>query len=226
MAAVATAFGVTLTAGYQVHQYFPSISDQALGITAGIAIGVIALAITMVTLRLPWGFRRRIGTPVRRASAPVRNELAAYREYRERRIAQLAADPATQKYAELMKYGRDWSDDQIAYDRNPSLTATCPHLKPIEHAMRTAGIAARLQTRSWKENYAPLAVIEADCRVNQAGLRRAFALPEFVSYVEGYSPERSQFDNPFARLLCTGCQSAIELVHPEWPRPATRWFPS
>lgn len=221
------AFVVVLAAGFQIHKRSPAISDNVLGVSLGIAILAIALLIAGVAFHLPrrlWSLAR---VPIaRRAHNEAKREYEAYKAYRARRIAELEADPAKRKYGKLMKHGRDWSDDQIAYDQNLNLTATCPHLKPIEHAIRMTGIRTLLQTKSWKEKYTPLAVVVADCSVNQAEMKRLFALPECVSYAEGYLPERSALDNPFARVNCIECRSTIELVHPEWPRPGTRWFPA
>src|ERR1700730_2474129 len=70
--------------------------------------------------------------------------MVEIRERRRIRIAQLLADPAKAKYAPLVERGQEWSDEQIAYNEDPNLTGTCPHLQPTEHAMRMAGIVPRL----------------------------------------------------------------------------------
>ncbi len=83
--------------------------------------------------------------------------------------------------------------------------------------MRSAGIVPK-----W---IAPQHVM-ADCCVDEIGLRNRFTLPQSVRYAEGYQPERDDHDNPWASLSCSQCGSAIGLVHSEWPRPSTRWFPA
>jgi len=142
------------------------------------------------------------------------------------RIAELSADPAKRKYAVLMERGCYWSDSQIAYEENPELTATCPHLETIERDIRRSGIRTHLFTESWEKSFAPLPHIQAACRIFGVELLRRYALAGSVDYREGYQPERHESDNPWAQLACQACQSRIDLVHPEWPREDTRWFPA
>ena len=90
----------------------------------------------------------------------------------------------------------------IAYEVNLATTATCEHLVPMERAMRRSGMDARL-----------------------------LPLPEFVYYEERYHPERWQFDNPRANVVCEKCREAgrrsgIEVLHPDLCGAETRWFPS
>ncbi len=150
---------------------------------------------------------------------------ATLQEARRLRIAELAADPGKASYVPLMERGEWWTDEQIAYRENPKATATCAHLQPVERAMRAAGIVPRRLTEPWYRGFASLSMVEADCRINQAELPR-FHLPGSVQYASGYSPERSEWDNPWARLTCGVCASRIDLVHPEYPRTTTVWFPS
>jgi hypothetical protein len=150
-------------------------------------------------------------------------QAADYRKAQRLRIAELAADPARRKYAVLMERGGWWTDEQIVYHENPDTTATCPHLQPIEHAMRLAGIELRRLAEPW--NPVPLAKVRADCCINEPALKQRFPFHESVRYTTGYQPERHPEDNPWAELACATCTSTIELVHPEWPRPTTKWFP-
>jgi hypothetical protein len=125
-----------------------------------------------------------------------------------------------------MARGGYWTNVQIAYHENPNATATCIHLQPIEHAIRLTGVEPYLFTNAWEPDAAALPHIRVDCRINESELKRQFILPESVSYQEGYQPERSEHDNPWATLSCGACQSAIDLVHPEWPHAETKWFPA
>ena len=79
------------------------------------------------------------------------------------RIKRLDADPATRKYAKLMRTGQYWTDAEIAYDRDPASLATCTHLQPVERAMRSAGLDVRVHFN---------AAIKAECRIDEfpAGL--------------------------------------------------------
>ena len=92
--------------------------------------------------------------------------------------------------------------------------------------MRRAGMEARLLPES---EWGP--VITVACRINFAGLQRAFSLPEFFYYEERYQPERSVFYNPRAEVVCGKCgearrRSGILVLHPDECRADTRWFPS
>ena len=123
-------------------------------------------------------------------------------------------------------YRPDDSAERISYEVNSSKTATCEHLVPMERAMRRSGMDVRLLPKSEFGS-----VISAACRINAAGLRRAFSLPEFVFYEERYHPERWQFDNPRADVICGKCRevnrrSGIEVLHPDLCRADTPWFPS
>lgn len=205
--AVAAAFVIALTLGFQIHDSMPGISDEVLGSCVALSIFGIAFAI-FALLAAPGTFRRRRRAVSAKPEAPVRPRKVEP-------IPQPSAPRIPQR-----------SGEQIAYDQNVNMTATCPHLKPIEHAIRMAGIATHLMTASFEEHFAPLARVQADGRINLDALKLQFPFPDSVQYTEGYRPERSQYDNPWATLACSDCRSAIELVHPEWPRQTTQWFPS
>jgi hypothetical protein len=119
------------------------------------------------------------------------------------------------------------SPEARAYESDPNATASCPHLQPIEHAMRMAGIDVK-----WKgiSPYHP--IVEAACRINEPELRKRFALPASVYYKEGYQPERSEWDNPRGDIFCGECLQTdrarcdIQVLHPSECTPGTPWFPS
>lgn len=222
MLAVAAAFLSVLPLGYFIHQQYPTIPDRVLGAAAGIALAGTA----GVALWLLLGGKLPKGRSPGPSRLRVNNRTMTEREMlRQRRVAELMADPARRKYAALVEQGQQWTDEQIAYNENPQLLATCPHLQPIEYAMRLAGIVPRLRAESWSVNAAPVHKIDADCCINEPELNRQFPLPPSVHYTQGYYPERHPLDNPWAQLTCSECDSNIELVHPEWPRTTTQWFP-
>jgi len=225
MAAVAAAFASALTLGFAIRPRVPAIPDRVFG--AVLAVVLVAIAAAAVRL-LAGPFARTRRVQAARPHDPERDErgrkikeetgrqMAALRERKRLRIAELMADPAKRKYVALVERGERWSDEQIAYHEDPGMTASCPHLQPIERGMRMAGIVLKL--------LAPLKLM-TDCCIYEAGLRERFPLSEPVRYLEGYDVERHDQDNPWARLECSECGSTIGLVHPEWPRPTTKWFP-
>jgi hypothetical protein len=167
------------------------------------------------------GLRRYRGLPV----SPLRiwknkrnlsRSRATIAEAKRRRIAELASDPVRQKYIPLIKRGEVWSDDQIEYNENPQTTATCVHLEPIERAMRLAGTRLRRLTGP---------NVRAQCRIDEAGIKRRFAPPASVQYREWYQPAHER-DNPQAEISCVECRSAIDVIHPGQAREHTPWFPT
>src|ERR1043166_3693572 len=111
MGAVAAAFIVVLTIGFQL-QNKTTLSNGELGAILGIAIPVIAIALFILVLRLTGRSLPFFPKPRPRA---VTWSNAGYQQIKDRRIAELDADPARRKYAELMRRGGYWSDEQIAY---------------------------------------------------------------------------------------------------------------
>jgi hypothetical protein len=203
MAAVATAFAVVLGLGFWIHQRTGGIPDALFGSIAALAIAAIAGLITCLILGIsPWKY---VAYKIRRIGARAGNRSHAAPGERDER----------------------WSFAQIAYDENRNTTAACAHLQPVEHAMRMAGVEVRLLGIS---EYAP--VVKAACRINEAELRRVFALPESVYYKEGYEPERSPWDNPRADIICAACLKSdrsrcdILVLHPSECRGDTPWFPA
>ena len=93
----------------------------------------------------------------------------------------------------------------------------CEHLAVVEGAMREAGLEVRTLPES---EWGP--VIAVRCRVSPLA-----TWPEFVVYEERYQPERYEFENPRADLLCTKCgrRGGISVLHPDEWRGDTPWFP-
>jgi hypothetical protein len=223
IAAVAVAFLVAIPLGFWFHAKFPAIPDRILGAMLAAVLVIVAFGTLRLMLRQPIFPRRpRFWRSRSRSKAS-----AAYQERKRRRVAELLADPLKAKYAPMVERGELWFDEQIAYADNPNATATCPHLQAVERGMRASGVDCRLIVASWKTETTPLFRVRADCRINEPELRREYFLPESIRYQEGYMPERSAYDNPWAELACTECASSagIDLVHSEWGRATTKWFP-
>jgi len=89
--------------------------------------------------------------------------------------------------------------------------------------MRAAGLTVRMLDPG---PYRP--IVKAVCRVNEPALRRAFGLPDTISYKEGYDPERTPYDNPRADIFCTICAERADILtlHPDEWLDDTPWFPS
>ncbi len=146
----------------------------------------------------------------------ARGKFAASQRDRAARIALLAADPARRTYAALMEKGETWSDEQIVYDQDRQRLATCPHLRPIEQAMRQAGVRVRL--------IGPSAIM-ANCRIDRAGLERRSLLAGPAAYLEYVVPDRPPDVIPVAELRCQACASVITVLHPQESPPGAAWFP-
>src|SRR6185295_6370151 len=115
---------------------------------------------------LPW-------TPWERSQAEAARK--AREELLQRRLAHLAADPLRRKYVALIKGGEHWTDEQIDYDIDPAWTVTCPHLRPIEKAMRAARLPMRRGTG---------AQVDAACVVDEDRLKRDFTASGPAGYHE------------------------------------------
>jgi len=230
LVAVAGAFVIVLGLGFFIDRNFKSISGDTLGIILGCSIAGVAFGILYLLTPKKKKPRKTvvdIAQEQRRQEAMKDRDrtIAAYQESKRARMAELAADPNKRKYLALMERGEWWTDEQIAYHENPAMIATCPHLQPIERAMRSRGIDLRLVMPPWEKFVTIPMKVKGDCCINEAELWRQFAVPECVEHKTGYQPERSEFDNPWAALVCSSCASSIDLVHPEWPRKSTAWFP-
>jgi hypothetical protein len=220
---VAVAFAVVVPLGFFMHHDFPWIPEGFLGAMLALMLPCLAFGVFRTLRPQEFGPQRR----KRHSGVDKEGERSrtAFREAKRLRIAELNADPSRRKYAALMERGGWWTDEQIAYLENPNATATCAHLGAIEHAMRAAGIVPRLLPEVPQPGFGPLPRVRADCRIHEPELLRRFAVAGSVRHLTGFYPERAEFDNPWAELSCSACGSAIELVHPQHPRPTTVWFP-
>ena len=185
------AFAIVLGLGFAIHWQAAGISDNVFGAAAALAIAGISFAIYYLLnpsqFSLPRSLHRLLHRKIRGTSQPI---AAAPLERREQ-----------------------WTDDQILYNENPRMVATCPHLQTIAYAMLLAGFKLRLDPL----RPSPAASVSANCRIHEADLKLRFALPEPVQYREYFMPERAATDNPTADLFCSECKSTIRVVHPVFP---------
>jgi WD40 repeat protein len=192
LASVAAAFITVLGAGFLLSRQHVRVApmNYAFGVIAALAIG--ALALTIASL---------LGVPIGKRSLLARRSPIA---------PQIDRAPAT-SVSQLSEAAK------AAYANNPELTMTCPHLQPLERAMRAAGIAVVPTYRS---------VVRAACRIHRRALQRTFPLGETVIYREFFEAERHIEDIPIARVQCTPCLSWIEVLHPYESNRQTQWFPT
>jgi hypothetical protein len=132
-----------------------------------------------------------------------------------RRVQRLGTDPVLRKYANLIRQGQHWNDDQIAYDMDPTRLVTCAHIRPIERAMRDAGILVR-----------PLygALAEAACCVDGPRLREQFDITLPVWFSDDIPGDRP-YDPEGTAIMCREHGSGIWLTHPRDAKPTTPAFP-
>ncbi|MDB5528649.1 MAG: hypothetical protein JWR51_1752 [Devosia sp.] len=133
-----------------------------------------------------------------------------------RRVKRLGTDPAMRKYADLIRQGQHWNDDQIAYDMDPTRLVTCAHIQPIERAMRDAGILVR-----------PLygALANAACCVDSPRLQARFDITLPVWFSDSIPGDRP-YDPEGAAIMCREHGSGIWLLHPSDATPDTPVFPA
>ena len=210
MASVIVAFVVVLGFGFWFHQKPTGVSDEVFGVAAGLSLAAISFVfVRLLTGLSPWDWRG--GVPM-------------FGPWLTRRKGKLTL---AERSAKQVAYVEETKARQAAYLRDPNATATCPHLQTIERAMRVAGIDMRLLEIS---EYGP--VIQARCRLNMPELRRVFALPDSIKYVEGHEPDRGMYGNARADLVCGDCVETdrrrcdMLVMHPEDCVETTRWFPS
>jgi len=223
MVAVAIGFGIVIPLGFALKGSYPQIPDSFLGVALG--IGAPAIACVLFHFLTPKEKRFRF-RGLRKMPKGVR--ISPIEIARQARIAELKADPRKQRYVALMEEKLEWwFDPQIEYYENRNALASCPHLQPMERGMREAGVEMKLMLGYWNGvNFEQTGIVHADCRINEAAVKRVYSPPECVQHVAGFMPERSAVDNPWAKLTCSVCKSTIDLVHPEWPERGTLWFPS
>ncbi len=186
-----------------------AVATPALLVFAG---SLLVIALLMALRWWPRGAAGRFSDFAGIASLP-RDAIADARHRRQQaeRLERLMADPSTRSYAERMKRGEWWSDEQIAYDRDPRATVTCEHLVPIERAMRRAGIAVKRMGG---------ASVRARCTIDASrlGLSPPARFAPDIPGERGVGP-------PEAVISCAEHASYIEVVHAGEAGPDTPVFP-
>jgi hypothetical protein len=184
---------------------------------------VIAILGTAI-LAIAWFLYTKPSAVARRRIIREANAISqAFHEQKRRRIAELAANPARSKYIPLLEQGQVWSDRDIDYLEDPTMVVTCPHLQPLERAIRSARIGTRIIPR---RPPGEIITLQMDCSTDPVELQRRFPLPASIHYSEWYQPDRAYNDNPTAALQCGDCSSGMYVIHPEAARPGTPIFPT
>jgi hypothetical protein len=218
MAGVAAGFVVAIGAGFRLnHQAAPAVIDAGffpalLVLATATAMGVIGWR------RAPPNADGSPGSPGLTAQQreTLRLEREAFFAEHRRRLAELAADPVRRKYVALIERGESWNDAQIAYDLDPAARVTCAHLRPIEAAMRGAGLRVQPSVAAYAN---------AEALIDQAELSRLYPDPQ-VAYSEFELGGRHYEDNPVAQIACAEHRSAIYALHPREAKPDSPRFPA
>jgi hypothetical protein len=135
---------------------------------------------------------------------------------RRKWIASMAADPRRRRYAEMIEAGDwFWTPERVEYDLDPHATATCLHLKPVESAMRAAGVEVRMSGVN---------SVYAKCIVDSESFARQFVLPEGTGYQELQTFDRGG-EELSAVVTCDSCRSYIWVLHPKVAAAGTAIFP-
>ena len=199
MAVVGASIFLALKLGFMLNgdrQPYPLSSD-----------GFTAAAALVLAVGMGWGAWNLRTSRLPRARARKAAQAAAFEAAvaQSRRVAELASNPVTAKYAPLVERGEDWSDENIVYYEHPECVETCEHLQAIERAMRSAGIdCRRARPRS----------IRAVCRIDYPALQSSFEVAPPVRYAEYYAGDRDEKDFPMAFLICDAHTSMIHSLHP------------
>jgi len=201
MAMVGAGFYLALKVGFATHHDAVPEPFQGMKGTVTAIVILVAGAAVLTTAAVRSG-----GVAGARSRSEAEKNFDWHKEARRLRAAELAANPATAKYAPLVEKGEEWSDADIAYFENPALTTTCPHLEPIERAMRAAGIEAR----RYRETDTSMT-----CRIDHGALERDFGVTAPVRYAEFYAGDRDSCDRPIAFLICDEHKSMIHTLHPD-----------
>lgn len=191
-----------------LYRYHGDIAPMGLDAWLYPAAGIFLLALVVFLIRVVPGWS--YGRGEWRAWAGSGRVNPAHAAAQRERITRLAADPATAPYARRIEAGESWSDEQIAYDRDPARLASCHHLQPIEADLRRGGYRMRLGLNNY---------VEADCFLDPAALQRRYGLTPPAEYLV-YPPERDGADETPA-VRCT--EHGFAILASRYP--ASRHFP-
>jgi len=122
------------------------------------------------------------------------------------RLGELEAVPHRHPYVAELLAGRELSDEQIDYREFPERLATCPHLQPVEQALKREGQRPDLHGARH---------VHIGRQLQFDELRRRFNLGESVVAIDQQAHPRD--DDVDHRLHCTACDSDIR--GDAWGRP-------
>ena len=142
--------------------------------------------------------------------------MARVAEEKRVRLTEMAKDPVRRKYVERIERGEYWSDEEIEFNEDASVSGVCAHLRPIEQMMRAQAIDLR--------PVYPLR-IRANCLVAPEKLGIGPLPVAGVAYVDVHLPDRSMLDPRSAMITCSICHSFIDVVHRDVATADTPWFP-
>jgi hypothetical protein len=218
LAAVAT-LGAMIGLGYLFREQIEDLHPPRM--LLGVSVFLLAMGVVLVIgFNGGWVSPNRLSFKAMQLRATVQREQAERVAEHKARLARLRADPLRAKYADRMETsgGGYWSDEQIDYDLDANRTETCEHLAAVERAMRQAGMGVKWMFPRH---------VDADCRIDEARLRRVIPLAETIRYGEDvYGSGRQGEDMPQAALSCAACNSSIHCVGPRDAGPSTRVFPA
>ena len=198
IAGVGAGFVVVIRAGFWIHDQRPP-AELSEGLVLGAALLLTYLIVAFV-----------VGRVYGATGAPRRLPLAASAN------TPLAA-PAKVLYTTRNPSPLPRSQWPPPRAVDPAELATCEHLRPVEQAMRGAGIAMRTSRVGY---------VSADCRISQPEFLAEFGDDLAALYGEHHEIDRSVHDPKTALFHCWTCRASLVVVHPEEAAAGTPWFPA
>jgi hypothetical protein len=211
-AGVASGFWVFIAVGFRLDgQRAPMGLDAGLLPAALVLIATLVLGVRRVwpsvrdgveSMSLRWSARRQLS-----------RKMAQYHAW----AATLALDPKRKRYADMIAAGDYfWTPERVEYDLDPRATTCCPHVAPIESAMRAEGLEVQLHTSGFAT---------AACTIDAETLAKRFSLPDGVGYMEIPTYDRSDEPIPMAIVGCRACGSHVGVEHASRASADTPVFP-
>jgi hypothetical protein len=212
-ASIASGFWVFIAVGFRLDgQRAPMGLDAGLLPAALVLLGTVVMGVRhawpglrdgIESISLRWSGRRELS-----------REMAQYHAW----AATLALDPKRKRYADMIAAGDYfWTAERVEYDLDPHATTCCPHVAPIEAAMREEGLQVQLHT---------IGFATAKCTIDAQALATRFSLPDGVGYREIQTYDRSEESIPIAIVGCTACRSHVAVEHARTAPENTPVFPA
>ncbi|MBO9712538.1 hypothetical protein [Sphingomonas sp.] len=216
MLAVGSGFVVAIQAGFFWHGESAPLEISRIFPAAAV---IIALATVWLLYALFTGTAAAAtrGRVRRRNISQAQREYEAFKTGQAALLQRLDADFDLVTYADRIRAGESWNEDQIAYDRDRKATTCCEHLRDVEAAIRGEGVPVKLQLPG---------IVHANCTVDEPVLRARFTLDPPAWYGNLPHWDRSAEDPPAAAFKCSEHRSTIFVVEASQARPGTRVFPA